>query len=227
MAIRIRLHKRQSQKFIDNVVLVAGAPGGAESLAIGTLSTALKARGVRPLIFTYRTAADIDAVARRILLTFPSLVSVFLPNGNAAIDGVALIHILRRMGYTGHITTGGAFAAATAERLLSLFPQIDSVSGSDDAQPLAQLAESICHNRYPESIPGVQIHSGASDCSAAAQHEFLCRHSVHEQFKECARGLKQASQYQATSQNRQPDFVRLIKSFPVTADNLQQPTEGK
>lgn len=227
MSIRVRLNNSQPHKSVDNIALVAGTPGGAESLTLGALSAAFKARGVRPLIFTFRVAADMESVARRILLTFPSLVCVFLPNGNATITGIALIRLLRRKGYTGHITTGGAYAAANAEQLLSLFPQIDSVIGDDGKQPLMHLAESICHNRYPETIKGVHTHSGATNCSAAAQHAFLCRDSFSKQVKARFDEVQSVTNCQTTKPTRKFDYVRLIKSFPVTADTLQPPTEGK
>ena len=239
MTIRLRLSNSQSQKNIDTVALVAGTPGDAESLALGYLSAALKVRGIRPHVFTYRNAAELDAVARRILFTFPSLVGVSLQSGYAAIDGVALILLLRRLGYTGHITTGGAFATLCAKRLLSSFPQIDSVIPYDGELPLTRLAESICHNRYPESITGVHTRMNAAPHRTSDQYAFLHLHPLRDFFKQYA-GLSSAEVcaargYLSTIRRRPPEdlaeeMARLyhrhgIRCFHFVDENYLLPTE--
>jgi hypothetical protein len=142
------------------VGLVGPTPGGGESLGLAYLAASLRAAGHDAHVVTFDTWADIDRVAHRIAELDPQLVGVSLPSGLAAIDGLAFVHLLRRLGYAGHVTCGGAHATLARRRILERHPAVDSVVRYDGEIPIVRLADRIAAGRGAGELPGVTTRAG-------------------------------------------------------------------
>ena len=118
-----------------HVGLVAGTPGGSESLALAYLAASLKNAGHTPHVRTFNGGVHIQEVAQNLCKLNPPLIGVSLPSGHASIDAVALVHLFRALGYKGHITVGGAFTTLSHQRILERVGAIDSVIRYDGEVP--------------------------------------------------------------------------------------------
>lgn len=117
-----------------------------ENLALRYLHAALQEAGHQALIFDFNSPRDTEAIARRILIYAPHLVGLSMVFTGRAREYAALAGVLRTLGYSGHITAGGHFAAFHADALLSDVPAIDSVVHGEGEATLVDLA-----NRLPET----------------------------------------------------------------------------
>jgi len=168
------------------VGLVAGTPGGAESLALAYLASALTNGGHTPHVLTYGGSRQLEPLARELIRLDPPLVGVSLPSGHASIDAVAFILLLRTLGHAGHITVGGAWATLSCQRILESFPQIDSVVRYDGEIPIVELANRVANGADVRGTDGVCTREGGMETGFVEGDAFLQTRPLHDRFRRYA-----------------------------------------
>ena len=142
------------------VGLVASVPDGTEPLGLEFVAAALRRAGHHPELVTFRGVGDLEHAARRALALEATVVGVAIPSGVAAIDSLAFILRLRRLGFSGHITCGGAFATLCRRRLLETSTQIDSVVRHRGEDSIAGLVRAVVEGIDLSQVPGVTTRRG-------------------------------------------------------------------
>jgi len=121
--------------------------GKAENLGLGLLAAILRKRGYSVTILdSVLEGFDAETVVARILADRPALLgfSVFSVSFYTTSD---ICRQLRRQGYEGHITLGGHFPTFRAHKILSEFPEFDSVVRFEGEIPIVALAEALSLQR--------------------------------------------------------------------------------
>jgi hypothetical protein len=142
------------------VALVSTSPDGDESLALGYLAASLREAGHAPHLLTFTGPLDLEPVAREVVALDAPLLGVSIPSGVAAVDVLAFLHLVRQLGYAGHVTAGGAFATLARRRLLAEYPELDSVVRHDGEVPLVQLAEVVGRGAPAATVAGITTRAG-------------------------------------------------------------------
>lgn len=76
-------------------------------------------------------------------------------------ENLWLARNLRESGYTGHITLGHDFATLNHERILSLFPEFDSVVRGEGEITMLELANALEQKRPLKEVQGLSFRDGA------------------------------------------------------------------
>lgn len=80
---------------------------------------------------------------------------------------VTAIRLARRRGYTGHITLGGYFPTFHYAKILTNFPEVDSIVLGHGEYTLTRLCEALANDGSTEDIPGLAYRAGPdSVCSS-------------------------------------------------------------
>jgi anaerobic magnesium-protoporphyrin IX monomethyl ester cyclase len=161
------------------VALVGREQPGDENLALRYLAAALKRAGHRPLIVPLCGPADIlDAVAI-IQKSGASLVGVSVSDADVAIDSLAFLRYLRKSGYTGHVTCGGALATLGRHELLDKHPEIDSIVRYDGEMPLVLLAHRLAQQLAFDDVPAITTRAGDGPPAPVVDRTPICIEPVH------------------------------------------------
>jgi anaerobic magnesium-protoporphyrin IX monomethyl ester cyclase len=111
-----------------------------ENLALRYLHAAVERAGHEARIFDFHAAQQAEQLAIDIAEYVPQLVGLSMVFTARAKEFLALAGRLRALGFAGHITAGGHFAAFHAQRLLQDFPALDSVIQGEGEEALVELA---------------------------------------------------------------------------------------
>lgn len=166
-----------------SVGLVGPTPGGGENLGLAYLAASLRAAGHDPHVVTFDSWAGVERAAQRIAELDAPLVGVSLPSGLAAIDGLAFVSRLRRLGFRGHVTCGGAHAALARERILERFPAIDSVVRYDGEIPIVHLADRIAYGGGLDDLPAVTTRAGDGGPAPLGRDPFIGMTPERDRFR--------------------------------------------
>jgi radical SAM superfamily enzyme YgiQ (UPF0313 family) len=126
-----------------DVVLVGRERPGDENLALRYLAAALAEAGHRPRLVPLCGPEDHLTAVAAVDASGAPLVGVSIPDADAAVDALAFVRALRRRGYGGHVTVGGALATLVRGEILARHPGVDSVVRHDGELPIVALAEHV------------------------------------------------------------------------------------
>ena len=148
------------QKRGKKLALVGRRLSGNENLGLGYLTTALIRAGYEVHVEYINRGVDLQRIAEIITGDQFFMVGVSLSDGGSSFLPLALGELLRRHGYSGHITAGGHFATLADEWLLERYPWLDSVVRFAGEVPIVDLAESVYAGKSISSLPGVRTRRG-------------------------------------------------------------------
>jgi radical SAM superfamily enzyme YgiQ (UPF0313 family) len=123
-----------------------------ENLALRYITSSLEACGHNVDIVPFNFEPDAEAAVRQTLAFQPQIVGlsmIFTARGG---EFCRLAKRLREAGYTGHIIAGGPFASFNCERLVTQFPEFNSVALGEGEELMCRLAENLDHL---ECVPGL------------------------------------------------------------------------
>ncbi len=143
-----------------DVILACRERPGEENLGARYVAAALAQAGHRPHVLALDGPGSIAPVARRILDAAPPLVGLAISDPAAALDPLVLGNYLRRAGYRGHLTAGGALATLARHELLARHPALDSIVRHDGEQPMTALADRLSRGEDWEDTPGLTTRRG-------------------------------------------------------------------
>ena len=99
-----------------------------ENLAVRYLRGALEDAGHEVTQIVFDSPADLERAAAELAATRAPLAGMSMVFTRRALEFVELANRARALGYTGHITAGGHFAAFNAESVLRDVPSLDSIA---------------------------------------------------------------------------------------------------
>lgn len=114
-----------------------------EDLTVRYLRGSLEAAGHEVTQIVFNAADDIERAATLLAATQAPLAGLSLVFTNRAAEFAHLAERARQLGYRGHFTTGGHFAAFNAEALLRDVSAIDSVVVGEGEDAICALAEHL------------------------------------------------------------------------------------
>jgi anaerobic magnesium-protoporphyrin IX monomethyl ester cyclase len=176
-----RAHREQSSRAPSSlrVALVGREQPGDENLALRYLAAALKRAGHLPEIVPLCGPYDIRDAATKIQDMNASLVGISISDADVAIDGLAFVHFLRKNGFTGHVTCGGALASIGRHELLAKHPQIDSIIRYDGELPVVHLADRIARKLPFDDVPAITTRTGDGPLAPVVDRTALCIEPMH------------------------------------------------
>ncbi|MBN1809376.1 MAG: cobalamin-dependent protein [Planctomycetes bacterium] len=131
-----------------------------ENLALRSIWAALDAAGHHVSLVVFNDSAHTEDAARRIASSSADLAGFSMVFTYRAAEFARLAARSRELGYAGHLTAGGHFAAFNAAALLSDVPAFDSVALGEGEEIMCRLARSL--HDLP-SVPGL-VYRDASGC---------------------------------------------------------------
>ncbi|MFO0566852.1 MAG: radical SAM protein [Polyangiaceae bacterium] len=114
-----------------------------ENLAVRYLRGALEHAGHRVTTVVFNEPADTERAAREIVAARAPLAGLSMVFTYRAREFARLAERARELGFSGHFTAGGHFAAMHAEQLLCDVPALDSVATSEGEPILCDLAAAL------------------------------------------------------------------------------------
>ncbi|MCC6528149.1 MAG: cobalamin-dependent protein [Polyangiaceae bacterium] len=129
-----------------------------ENLALRYIAASLEAAGHEARLFDFHRAEQTRSVAAAIVAYAPELVGLSMIFTLRAREFVAVARELRALGYAGHVTAGGHFAALHPAELLAEGPWLDSVIAGEGEAPMVELARSL---HAPERVAGLSRRDAA------------------------------------------------------------------
>ncbi|MBI2891972.1 MAG: cobalamin B12-binding domain-containing protein [Deltaproteobacteria bacterium] len=131
-----------------------------ENLALRSIAASLKAAGHEPRIFDFREAAQIPELALAITRWAPELVGLSMIFTARSDELVDLAAALRSVGYRGHLTAGGHFAALHAAEILRDCPALDSIVAGEGEEPMVELARD---HAAAARVPGLTVRGAGGE----------------------------------------------------------------
>lgn len=123
------------------------------NLGLGYLSSSLRERGYRVVVFDVETAPErlLDAIERDrpVLIGFSLIFQFYVTRFGAMIGS------LRRHGVHAHVTIGGHFPSLSYEQTLQLIPELDSVVRFEGELTLIELVDALSEGRDWRAIAGL------------------------------------------------------------------------
>lgn len=114
-----------------------------ENLGLRYMASALESRKHEVEIIPFNEASDIDNVVKAVLASNPDIAGLSMVFTCRAKEFCALAQRLRHAGYRGHITAGGPFASFNCERLLTDFPEFDTIALGEGEPFICALADKL------------------------------------------------------------------------------------
>lgn len=114
-----------------------------ENLAVRYIRGTLEAAGHDVVQLVFNEPADLERAARELAESGAPLCGMSLVFTYRARQFAMLAQRARELGFAGHLTAGGHFAAFNAEWLLERLPAFDSVVCGEGERPMLQLAERL------------------------------------------------------------------------------------
>lgn len=125
-----------------------------ENLALRHMHASLEAAGHEPALFGFSSRGELDAVAARVTAWQPELIGLSMLFTSRSREFVELARRLRALGFTGHLTAGGHFAAFHGAELLRDHPAFDSIAHGEGEELMVELCARLDE---PSSVPGLSV----------------------------------------------------------------------
>ena len=127
-----------------------------DNLGIASIASYLRRFGhTAKLINSYLTNMSLDELCDDIIAENPIIVGISLLYDLHSYHTCEIVKLLRKKGYTGHITLGGPFISLTYEYFLHGLREIDSTIRGEGEITLLNLLEKIEHGENWKDIPGM------------------------------------------------------------------------
>ena len=123
-----------------------------ENLAVRYLRGALEDAGHEVTQIVFDSPGDIERAATELAQSRAPLAGMSMVFTRRALEFVELANRARSLGYTGHITAGGHFAAFNAESIIRDVPSLDSIAVGEGEAILCSLVQHLGHL---ESVHGL------------------------------------------------------------------------
>ena len=130
------------------------------NLSLEYLAAAAEAKGYRVKLVSFNSLAEAENCARYIAGLGPDLVGLSITFQCSLDDHLALVKLLRKNGYRGHVTCGGHVPTFCYRELLEAAPQIDTVVRHEGEQTLVALLDALADGRAPQGITGLVWRNG-------------------------------------------------------------------
>lgn len=133
-------------------------PEVEENLSLRYLASAVERDGWRAEIFPFNCPCDLPLLVD--LLTaepLPDVIALSLSFQWRASDVLALAVALRERGYAGHITAGGHFGSFEWSKVLTDFPELDSLCRFEADETLPALCGALRLGEPLESVSGLVV----------------------------------------------------------------------
>jgi anaerobic magnesium-protoporphyrin IX monomethyl ester cyclase len=125
-----------------------------ENLALRHMHASLAEAGHEPRLFGFESRRDLEGVARSVAAWEPAMVGLSMLFTSRAREFVDLAARLRELGWRGHLTAGGHFAALHARELLRDVPGIDSIAHGEGEELMVELAGNL---EAPARVAGLSL----------------------------------------------------------------------
>lgn len=127
-----------------------------ENLGIGALAACLKENGQTvKIIDSNLSELPFNDMVMSIVNEDPKLVGISLLYDLHSYYACRLIKQLRKCGYKGHITIGGAFSTSIYEHFLAAFPELDSVIRGEGERTILELTQCLKDGTDWRKIDGI------------------------------------------------------------------------
>jgi anaerobic magnesium-protoporphyrin IX monomethyl ester cyclase len=123
-----------------------------ENLAIRYIASSLEACGHSVDIVPFNSEQDTEPAVRQTLAFEPRVVGLSMIFTARGREFCRLAKRLREAGFGGHLIAGGPFASFNCERLVTEFPEFDSVALGEGEELMCRLAEHLDHLEW---VPGL------------------------------------------------------------------------
>ncbi|MCP4678795.1 MAG: B12-binding domain-containing radical SAM protein [Deltaproteobacteria bacterium] len=125
------------------------------NLALEYLAASTIAGGHRVQLVSFDSIEDIQDCVREILSFNPDVVGLSITFQCLINDHLELVRILRKNGYSGHVTCGGHVPTFCFSELLKEAPGIDTVVRHEGEQTLVKLLDTMGRGEKPSEINGL------------------------------------------------------------------------
>lgn len=123
-----------------------------ENLALRYIASSLESCGHTVDIFPFNSEHDIEPAVRQALAFEPQIVGLSMIFTARGAEFCRLAKRLREAGFRGHVIAGGPFASFNCARIVTQFPEFDSVALGEGEELMCRLAEHLDHL---ECVPGL------------------------------------------------------------------------
>lgn len=155
----------------DRWVALVG-PEVEENLSLRHLASSLEQGGVRAELYPFNGPSDLPVLARALCEEpQPFLAALSLSFQWRAMDVLALAVALREGGFRGHITAGGHFASFAWSRVLTDFPELDSICRFEAEDTLRELSTALDAGTSWAQLPGLAVRDESSSPRLTAARE--------------------------------------------------------
>lgn len=127
-----------------------------ENLGIGSIAAYLRERKVETRIINASVEGlSNEEIADIIMLESPHIVGFSLLYDLHVFNTLEIIILIRKRGFTNHITLGGTFISLAYERFLEAFDFIDTIIIGEGEEPFFHLYSNLKYNRPLDEIKGL------------------------------------------------------------------------
>ncbi len=123
-----------------------------ENLALRYIASSLEARSHSVDIVPFNFEQDTEAAVGQTLAFQPQIVGLSMIFSARGLEFCRLAKRLREAGFRGHLIAGGPFASFNCERIVTQYPEFDSVALGEGEALMCRLAEHLDHL---ECVPGL------------------------------------------------------------------------
>ena len=133
---------------------IGSGPDCGEMMGLGYLASVLRREGYRVKIVDGRLLALDEMQVVDLVLAYDAPILGINLNFEFLAESLSLIlKALRRRGYSGHITLGGLYTSVSAEYLMEVIPETDSIIRFEGEETYLEFVRNI---RQPESWSSIQ-----------------------------------------------------------------------
>ncbi|MGO8985393.1 MAG: B12-binding domain-containing radical SAM protein [Candidatus Korobacteraceae bacterium] len=123
-----------------------------ENLGLRYIASSLESHGHSVAIVPFNSEQDQKSAVRQALEFEPQIVGLSMVFTSRGREFCRLAEAIREAGFRGHLIAGGPFASFNCERLVTEFPDFNSVALGEGEELMCCLAENLDH---PERVPGL------------------------------------------------------------------------
>ena len=123
-----------------------------ENLALRYIASSLEACGHTVDIVAFNSEHDTEPAVRQTVAFGPQIVGLSMIFTARGAEFCRLAKRLREAGFRGHVIAGGPFASFNCERIVTQFPEFDSVALGEGEELMCRLAQHLDHL---ECVPGL------------------------------------------------------------------------
>jgi radical SAM superfamily enzyme YgiQ (UPF0313 family) len=123
-----------------------------ENLGLRYIASSLEVCGHSVAIVPFNSEQDQESAMRQALTFEPEIAGLSMVFTSRAREFCRLARRIREAGFRGHVIAGGPFASFNCERLVTEFPDFNSVALGEGEELMCRLAENLDH---PERVPGL------------------------------------------------------------------------